>query len=63
MPEETEQVQPQAPSTPALNTGAERIIEGAIERQEEGKHTLLGANHLLLELIMPGTTPSGAQVV
>ncbi len=45
MPEETQAVQ-------TLNPGAQRIVAGALQRQKEAAHPLLGANHWLLELIM-----------
>jgi ATP-dependent Clp protease ATP-binding subunit ClpC len=45
MPEEAQVAQ-------SLNPGAQRIVEGAHQRQQEGKHPQLGANHWLLELIM-----------
>jgi ATP-dependent Clp protease ATP-binding subunit ClpC len=39
------------PDLNALPPGVRRIIEGAEQRQREGKHTQLGANHWLLEAI------------
>src|SRR5690349_16429173 len=47
MPEETE-----ATAQPSLNPGAQRIVDGALQRQQEGKHPQMGTNHWLLELIM-----------
>src|SRR5215207_2619898 len=52
MPDETPQVQPTTTDAPSISAGAQRIIDGAAERQQESKHAQLGANHWLLELIM-----------
>ena len=46
MPEETQSAQQ------SLNPGAQRIVDGALQRQAEAKHPQMGTNHWLLELIM-----------